>query len=351
MNSSRRPKRLSRGTCPLVLLLLVVAIPLRAQTVEYIHTDALGSLVAVTDANKNIIQRSEYEPYGVLLNRPMTDGPGYTGHVADSATGMTYMQQRYYDPQIGRFLSMDPVAADGYTGQNFNRYWYAANNPYKDRDPRLKEYIVYNGNSIKSAVSTYEGAAQDGINSLLTSTRTGYYIRKFMDSGVNFAPGTNVVNTQHFMTHFRFTEVLLNYAEAANEAWGPDSDPEGFGFTARKIVEAIRKRAGLKLPDAYLTAITSKEDFRNLLRTERRIELCFEGHRFWDIRRWNDVASMTLPVSSMTISTDQTKFTVSKVEDRLFQPFMVYGPIPFNETLKYNIVQNKGWKTFNTWTS
>ncbi len=220
---------------------------------------------------------------------------------------------------------------------------YAANNPYKDRDPRLKEYIVYNGNSIKSAVSTYEGAAQDGINSLLTSTRTGYYIRKFMDSGVNFAPGTNVVNTQHFMTHFRFTEVLLNYAEAANEAWGPDSDPEGFGFTARKIVEAIRKRAGLKLPDAYLTAITSKEDFRNLLRTERRIELCFEGHRFWDIRRWNDVASMTLPVSSMTISTDQTKFTVSKVEDRLFQPFMVYGPIPFNETLKYNIVQNKGW--------
>jgi RHS repeat-associated protein len=107
----------------------------QAQTVEYIHTDALGTPVAVTDVNRNVIERSEYEPYGALLNRPISDGPGYTGHVMDAATGLTYMQQRYYDPQIGRFLSVDPVTADGNTGGNFNRYWYANNNPLTNTDP------------------------------------------------------------------------------------------------------------------------------------------------------------------------------------------------------------------------
>lgn len=106
-----------------------------AQTVEYIHTDALGTPVAVTDANRNVIERSEYEPYGMLLNRPLTDGPGYTGHVSDAATGLSYMQQRYYDSSIGRFLSVDPIAANGNNGGNFNRYWYASNNPYKFTDP------------------------------------------------------------------------------------------------------------------------------------------------------------------------------------------------------------------------
>ena len=81
------------------------------ETVLYQHTDALGTPIAVTDANKALAQTSEYEPYGQLLNRALTDGPGFTGHVQDATTALTYMQQRYYDPQIGRFLSVDPVTA------------------------------------------------------------------------------------------------------------------------------------------------------------------------------------------------------------------------------------------------
>ncbi|MCI4567571.1 RHS repeat-associated core domain-containing protein [Lysobacter sp. CFH 32150] len=103
--------------------------------VKYQHTDALGSPVAVTDASRNLIERSEYEPFGKVLNRAVHDGPGYTGHVEDTATGLTYMQQRYYDPGIGRFLSVDPVTANSNTGANFNRYWYANNNPYRFTDP------------------------------------------------------------------------------------------------------------------------------------------------------------------------------------------------------------------------
>jgi RHS repeat-associated protein len=82
-----------------------------------------------------VLERSEYEPYGKLLNRPLADGPGYAGHVSDAATGLSYMQQRYYDPRIGVFLSVDPVTADGATGANFNRYWYGNSNPYRFTDP------------------------------------------------------------------------------------------------------------------------------------------------------------------------------------------------------------------------
>jgi len=124
-----------------LLWLLAAALPLHAaaETVEYVHTDALGTPIAVTDASGNLIESSEYEPYGKLLNRPVTDGPGFTGHVQDAATGLTYMQQRYYDPIVGRFLSVDPVTADSVSGANFNRYWYGNNNPYKftDIDGRL----------------------------------------------------------------------------------------------------------------------------------------------------------------------------------------------------------------------
>ncbi|QHB70584.1 RHS repeat-associated core domain-containing protein [Stenotrophomonas sp. 364] len=106
-----------------------------AQTVTYIHTDALGSVVAETNANGSVIKRYDYEPYGAVEGAQVADGPGYTGHVSDSGTGLSYMQQRYYDPQLGRFLSADPVEPSANKGQNFSRYKYANNNPYRFTDP------------------------------------------------------------------------------------------------------------------------------------------------------------------------------------------------------------------------
>jgi len=117
-------------------LWLAVASVASAQTaVEYIHTDALGTPVAVTNSAGVVIERSLYEPYGQLINRPLTDGPGFTGHVQDAATGLTYMQQRYYDPICGCFLSVDPVTAYDEPVNYFNRYRYAGNNPYRFTDP------------------------------------------------------------------------------------------------------------------------------------------------------------------------------------------------------------------------
>ena len=99
------------------------------------HTDALGSPVVVTNGPHAILERNEYEPYGMVLKGGYADRPGFTGHVADAQTGMNYMQQRYYDPMLGIFDSVDPVTAYQKPLTNFNRYAYANNNPYKFTDP------------------------------------------------------------------------------------------------------------------------------------------------------------------------------------------------------------------------
>ncbi|WP_235603945.1 RHS repeat-associated core domain-containing protein [Luteimonas sp. JM171] len=110
--------------------------PVQAQSVvRYYVTDALGSVVVVTDESGNVMERREYEPYGAQLTPAVQDGPGYTGHVQDAATGLVYMQQRYYDPMLGVFLSVDPVTAYGGDYRHFNRYAYAYNNPYAFTDP------------------------------------------------------------------------------------------------------------------------------------------------------------------------------------------------------------------------
>ena len=102
----------------------------------YRRTDALGSPIAATDELGNTLQTTEHEPYGKMLNRTNDNRPGYTGHMMDKATGLVYMQQRYYDPLIPRFLSVDPVTAyDSGDMRLFNRYAYAFNNPYKFTDP------------------------------------------------------------------------------------------------------------------------------------------------------------------------------------------------------------------------
>ena len=105
---------------------------------KYQHTDALGSPVAVTNAAGTVTERNDYEPYGAVIGKPAYSGIGYTGHVMDGGTGLTYMQQRYYDQSVGRFLSVDPVTASRGSGANFNRYWYGNDNPHKftDKDGR-----------------------------------------------------------------------------------------------------------------------------------------------------------------------------------------------------------------------
>jgi len=113
---------------------------------RYQHTDDQGTVVAQTDLNRLVLSRSVYDSYGNPRDHGNDDQPGYTGHLQDSLTGLTYMQQRYYDPSVERFLSVDPVGVDPASGGNFNRYWYANDNPYRYTDPDGRESACFSNN-------------------------------------------------------------------------------------------------------------------------------------------------------------------------------------------------------------
>jgi starch-binding outer membrane protein, SusD/RagB family len=218
---------------------------------------------------------------------------------------------------------------------------YDPANPYANRDPRLAAYIVYDGNKVGSTtIDTDVNSPVNGINKTPNySTRTGYYLLKLLRPDVNLNP--SATNTRrHFYSHIRYTEIFLIYAEAANEAWGPDADPNGYGVTARQAIQKIRQRAGITQPDNYLTSLTTKEQLRELVRNERRLELSFEGFRFWDLRRWD--ANLNEPAKAVLI--DGTNYNYMEVESRSYPSHATYGPVPLTETLKYDgLLQNQGW--------
>ncbi|WP_017931467.1 RHS repeat domain-containing protein [Robiginitomaculum antarcticum] len=110
---------------------------LTAPVIEYTHTDHLGSPVAGTDSAGNVAWRERYTPYGEKLLNPtaLDNQAAFTGHIYDAPTGLTYMQARYYDPNIGRFLSIDPVGVTPSTPGMFNRYSYVGNDPINAIDP------------------------------------------------------------------------------------------------------------------------------------------------------------------------------------------------------------------------
>lgn len=147
--------------------------------VKYQHTDALGSPVAVSNQVGQIVDRTDWEPFGSAIAKPAYDGIGYTGHLTDGATGLTYMQQRYYDPALANFLSVDPVMVENATAANFNRYRYASNNPYRFSDPDGREVdYVYGGKVTEDSGKrfiirmSFSGTARDELKQLLDSPQT-----------------------------------------------------------------------------------------------------------------------------------------------------------------------------------
>ena len=146
---------------------------------------------------------------------------------------------------------------------------------------------------------------------------------------------------QHTWVLFRYGEVLMNYAESMNEAYGPE-DASTLGMTALQAVNLIRTRA--KMP-AFPVGLT-KDQFRVKFQNERRVEMAFEGQRFWDIRRWK-IGSTTKNIYGMDITknTDGTfNYTKKLVETRVYEDKMNLYPIPLSELYKNsNLKQNTGW--------
>jgi len=221
---------------------------------------------------------------------------------------------------------------------------YKPTDPYYRRDKRLEFFCAVNGSKIGTGVVDSYVGGKDGLNSRIGATRTGYYIRKFMDPTADIISGRTVAT--HFWVHFRVAEMLLNYAEAMAQAYGPYTIPAGFTLSGYDALKQIRDRSGITTP-AYMKLL-STNDFIERVKTERRVELCFEGHRFWDVRRWNEGDKyFNKPVHGMKITKSTTgavTFEVFEVEARVFNPKMNAMPIPYTEMQKSKLlIQNEGW--------
>jgi starch-binding outer membrane protein, SusD/RagB family len=221
---------------------------------------------------------------------------------------------------------------------------YDAANPYTGRDPRFAMTILYNGAIWRTqTVQTWYG----GLNAPPTkdATQTGYYLKKYMVESVSLDP-TNPGTADHYWIIFRYGEVLLNYSEAMNEAYGPElNGPAPLNdLTALAAVNLVRARTGVEMP-AFPVGETQSA-FRTKLRNERRVELAFEDHRFWDIRRW-EIGPSTTTIRGVDITKDalgNLTFTPKTVETRYWNDKMYLYPIPQTERfINPNLVQNQGW--------
>lgn len=223
---------------------------------------------------------------------------------------------------------------------------YDAANPYANRDPRLAKYILFNGEKAGSAGTVINTQADnstnlDGLNKDVSkSTRTGYYMKKLLNQDINLDP--NVGSKQyHYVARIRYTELYLDYAEAANEAYGPKG---GTGYTAYDVIKAIRQRAGITDTDYLDECAADKDKMRELIRNERRLELCFEGFRFWDLRRWKADIKQEAKGVSITTEGAAKKYNYITVETRNFKDNGYYGPVPYDQILNFpSLVQNAGW--------
>ena len=272
------------------------------------------------------------------------------------SSGDTDQEGKHYPPSLFGSGNMNPSQnlvdafpmANGYPIDDVANGGYSKTKPYDKRDPRLAKYIIYNGSLAGSGNKViYTGSksnTDDGINAVeQKSTRTGYYMKKRLRMDVNCDP-TSTSKKAHYNPRIRYTEMYLAYAEAANEAWGP-KNANGNAYSAYDVVKAIRKRAGVGGDnDPYLEKCANNpDDMRKLIRNERRLELCFEGFRFWDLRRWNE--NLNESVRGIDWASDGQTYTTPVVEKRAYEDYMRYCPIPYSETLKFsNLVQNKGWK-------
>ena len=205
--------------------------------------------------------------------------------------------------------------------------------PFENRDARLGATILMNMAPFKGKkVATYPEGADASPNP--NATKTGYYLRKFLNEDVNIQTGGS--SSGHVVPLFRLAEIYLNYAEALNEC-----DPANPDIAL--YLNKVRNRASLPNVSAL-----SQEQMRAVIQHERRVELAFEEHRSWDVRRWK-IASSTLGAPLMGVQIERKPlggytYMPVKVEQRVFQPKMYWYPIPQSEVLKL-----KQWKQNNGW--
>lgn len=293
-----------------------------------------GELGLGLDTYANLFKSKNYNSKEVILCRP-------------TGTSKTFEQANYPMGVTGGNTTTCPTenlasAFEMKDGRAFD--WNDPTmkaNPYKDRDPRFYLTIVHNGMlwPAKKAVDISEGGA-NGLP-LTNATTTGYYLRKYVDNSISFEAGSTTAATHHNWILFRYAEVLLNYAEAMIHVNGNcDYKDATYTMSAREALNAVRKRAGM--PEV---AACSQDEFLTRVKHERRVEMAFEGQRFWDLRRWKNldetknIYAVRITHHNGVLSYEKTLLSERSVSDKLY-----FYPIANVELFKNKkLVQNSGW--------
>jgi hypothetical protein len=202
---------------------------------------------------------------------------------------------------------------------------YDPQNPYVNRDPRFYATILYNEAPYRgSKVETFVPGGKDSKDgpSNWNTSKTGYYLKKFMNDQLPIDNPWDIAGTQPWI-YMRYAEVLLNYAEAENEAAGPNP-------SVYAAVNQVRERAGVNMPD--LPAGLSQDEMRQRIRMERRVELAFEEFRYYDVRRWK-IADQTEnePAYGIEVDKDGNNFTYKRkiaLDGKKFNVQNYWLPIP-----------------------
>ena len=293
-----------------------------------------GELGLGLDTYANLFKSKNYNSKEVILCRP-------------TGTSKTFEQANYPMGVTGGNTTTCPTenlasAFEMKDGRAFD--WNDPTmkaNQYKDRDPRFYLTIVHNGMlwPAKKAVDISEGGA-NGLP-LTNATTTGYYLRKYVDNSISFEAGSTTAATHHNWILFRYAEVLLNYAEAMIHVNGNcDYKDATYTMSAREALNAVRKRAGI--PEV---AACSQDEFLMRVKHERRVEMAFEGQRFWDLRRWKNldetknIYAVRITHHDGVLSYEKTLLSERSVSNKLY-----FYPIANVELFKNKkLVQNSGW--------
>ena len=244
----------------------------------------------------------------------------------DMADGSSPFAQ--YDLTGAPVYSNNTPAVNAASGYNDTK-------PWTNRDPRLAATILYNGVKWGNGNINVVSGQRDNPIGNTNATPTGYYVRKYIPETILSAEHSQ--SAYRLWTIMRYAEILLNYAEALNEAQGP-------GTEVYNMLDKIRHRAGISGKIADRSDLTSsKDNMRNFIHKERTVELAFEEHRAWDVRRWNvAVEALSRPIYGVNVSADGT-ITRKVAQSRVFENKMYLYPIPEGEVWKTGIENNPGW--------
>jgi hypothetical protein len=223
---------------------------------------------------------------------------------------------------------------------------YDAADPYANRDPRLALTVAFNGAqwptySGAPKLQPYVGGANGSPN--LGATTTGYYLRKLLNGTIDLRSNSRYSKSYHTYVLYRMGGIYLDYAEAVFQyLGGADATSGEFPVSARELASKTRVRAGMpELPEGL-----SKDAFWTRYQNERMVELAFENHRFWDVRRWKEADKYFKNIVEMQITkNDDETFTYTRKNvSRQWDDKMYLFPIPQSERMKNpNLAQNPGW--------